>query len=156
MSPTHEELKQKLESFCAYQDRCLLEVRSKLSVWGVPMESHNELIEYLQSSGYLNELRFAESYVSGKFRMKKWGRRKINAGLRSKGVSSEFIHLALGEIDPEVYWETLLFIASRKSNELKLSQDFSWEKKSRLVRFLMQRGYEGDLVSDAVEKILRK
>lgn len=155
MKFTKEQIRRKLESLCAYQERCLLDVKSKFLAWEVPLDWQDEIIEHLLSTGYLNEVRFAESYVSGKFRIKKWGRRKIIAGLKVKGVSSEVIQRAIEEIDPEAYWETLLLLATRQSELLKLNQDSTWEKKVRVIRFLVQRGYENDLVLDAVEKGLK-
>lgn len=156
MKPTKAEFQHKLESYCSYQERCLSDVMNKFSTLCVPLEWQNDIVQHLQTLGYLDEKRFAESYVSGKFRLKKWGKRKIFVGLRSKGISNELIQNAFKEIDSETYWETLLSLASKKSQELMLSSDPSWHKKAQLTRFLIQRGYESDLISDALESILRK
>ena len=112
-------------------------------------------MKHLQEAGFLDETRFAESYVSGKFRIKKWGKRKIYAGLRAKGVSSELIIVVLNVINQDLYQETLLSLASKKQKELSLKKDSLWEKKIKLTRFLLQRGYENDLVADAVEQVFK-
>lgn len=156
MNPKKAEFQHKLESYCSYQDRCMSDVMKKFSSLHVPLEWQNDIIEHLLRSGFVDEKRFAESYVSGKFRLKKWGKRKIFVGLCSKGISNELIQNALKEIDSEAYWETLLSLASKKSQELMLLSDPSWHKKAQITRFLIQRGYESDLISDALESILRK
>ena len=112
-------------------------------------------MKHLQEAGFLDETRFSESYVSGKFRIKKWGKRKIYAGLRAKGVSSELIVGVLKEIDQDLYTETLVSLASKKLEELSLKKDSPWERKIKLTRFLLQRGYENDLVADAVDQLFK-
>lgn len=112
-------------------------------------------MKHLQEAGFLDETRFSESYVSGKFRIKKWGKRKIYAGLRAKGVSSELIVGVLKEIDQDLYTETLVSLASKKLEELSLKKDSPWESKIKLTRFLLQRGYENDLVADAVDQVFK-
>jgi regulatory protein len=150
-----EELRLKLEMFCAYQERCVSEVKAKCVQLKISPDLQEKLMKHLQEAGFLDETRFAESYVSGKFRIKKWGKRKIYAGLRAKGVSSELIVGALKEIDQDLYTETLVSLASKKLEELSLKKDSPWESKIKLTRFLLQRGYENDLVADAVEQVFK-
>lgn len=155
MELSREEILLKLETFCAYQERSVSEVRTKCVQLKVSPEWHEKLIQDLQEAGFLDEGRYAESYVSGKFRIKKWGRRKIYAGLRAKGISSELINVAMKEIDPDIYWNTLLVLAEKKHGELSVKKDQIWENKIKLTRFLLQRGFENDLVSDAVEQVFK-
>ncbi len=150
-----EEVRLKLETFCAYQERSVSDVRSKCVQLKVSNESHDELIQHLQETGFLDESRYAESYVSGKFRIKKWGRRKIYAGLRSKGIDSELIPEAMKVIEPEDYWETLLSLAEKKHLELSGKKNQEWETKIKLMRFLLQRGFENDLVSEALDQVVK-
>ena len=52
------------------------------------MQMIPEAMEYHCSSyqhNYLNEERFAKTFVRGKFRIKKWGRRRLTLELRKKG-----------------------------------------------------------------------
>jgi regulatory protein len=150
-----EESRLKLEMFCAYQERCVSEVKAKCVQLKISPDLQEKLMKHLKEAGFLDETRFAESYVSGKFRIKKWGKRKIYAGLRAKGVSSKLIIVALNVINQDLYQETLLSLASKKQKELSLKKDSLWEKKIKLTRFLLQRGYENDLVADAVEQVFK-
>ena len=53
--------KHKLEAYCAYQDRCHYEVRTKLMQWNLSIEQQDQLISDLISNRFLDEERFAES-----------------------------------------------------------------------------------------------
>ncbi|MCC7454537.1 MAG: RecX family transcriptional regulator, partial [Crocinitomix sp.] len=79
--------KSKIEAFCAYQERSHFEVKNKLESWFIDFRDINLLISELIETNFLNEERFASSYVSGKFRIKKWGKIKIRQQLKSKQVS---------------------------------------------------------------------
>ena len=66
-----EEALQKLENYCAYQERSPKEVKAKISELGILGEDADQIWAVLIQDGYINELRFAESYARGKFRNKK-------------------------------------------------------------------------------------
>lgn len=146
------EAKAKLESLCAYQERCQFELRQKLFSWGFGIEQSDQLISDLISNRFLDEERFASAFVSGKFRIKKWGRIKIKSHLSQKHISSYSIQKGLKEIDMDEYWETLVHLASRKMTDLRHEKD-SWTKKAKIMRFLQSKGYESDLIQDAVKTV---
>jgi regulatory protein len=143
------EAKAKLESLCAYQERCQFEIDQKLISWFFPWEERQQLIAELISTGFINEERFASAFVSGKFRIKKWGRIKIKSHLIQKKISTYSIQKALQEIDADAYWDTLLHLAQRKSNDLSQEKD-SWQKKAKVMRYLQSKGFEGDLIQDVL------
>lgn len=144
--------KQKIEAYCAYQDRCHSEVSNKLSQWGISGEQKDQLIADLIANRFLDEERFAESYVSGKFRIKHWGKVKIRQHLKSKFVPEYCIRKAINQIDGEEYYSTLKSLAERKSDELTSERD-SWKKKAKIMRYLASKGYEQDLIYDVVSEI---
>ena len=133
--------KEKIESFCAYQERCHAEVTTKLKALGVDSEDIDALLAYLIEHNFLNEQRFAEAFVSGKVAIKKWGRTKIKHHLRQKQVSSSCIEAAMQTIDDEVYMANLKHLAALKFEEKKGTP---YERKMKTMRFLYQRGYEND------------
>ena len=71
------EARQKLEHFCAYQDRCHGEVVDKLRSFGIDMNKIDEIVVYLIEHNFLNEERFAKSFARGKHRIKHWGKIRI-------------------------------------------------------------------------------
>jgi regulatory protein len=147
---TKEQALQKLRHYCGYQDRCHNEVKSKLWELGVRKTDHDELIASLIEGDYLNEERFALSFARGKFKMNQWGRVKIKYELKQKQVSEYCIKKALKEIDEEEYLKTLEKLAEEKYDSLKGEQYLMRKKKT--MDYLLQKGFEWELVKSVIEK----
>lgn len=142
------EAKQKIEAWCAYQDRCHYDVSKKLRDYGLNDEDTNALLSHLVTYNFLDEQRFAESFVSGKHRIKKWGRNKIIAHLKQKHVTQRCINEGLKEINADEYMVVLKDLAARKWKEKKGN---SFEKKVKVQRYLAGKGYEFDLIYQVLE-----
>jgi regulatory protein len=147
---TKEQALQKLKHYCGYQERCHSEVKEKLYSLGVWKNEHDEIISTLIEEGYLNEERFAIAFASGKFRIKQWGRIKIKYELKQKQVSEYSIKKALKQIGEEEYISVLKKLAEEKYASLKNEQYLVRKKKT--MDYLLQRGFEGGLVREMVEK----
>ncbi|RYF83663.1 MAG: RecX family transcriptional regulator [Chitinophagaceae bacterium] len=145
---TKEQAIQKLRHYCGYQERSHQEAVQKLWELGVRKAEHDEIIASLIEDDYLNEERFAIQFVGGKFRMKDWGRKKIYYGLKEKGVSEYIIKRAMKEIDDSAYQKVLLELAEKKYASLKGEQYLVRKKKT--VDYLLQKGYESQLVTATV------
>lgn len=144
------EAKQKIEAWCAYRDRCHSEVLQKLYDFGIDHEDTNALLAHLITTNFLNEQRFANSFVSGKFTIKKWGRNKIISHLKQKRVPDKCISDALLQIDEEIYIQEIKNLAEKKWKE-KRGKDF--EKKIKVQRFLTQKGYEFELIIEQLKEL---
>jgi len=70
---TVDEAKKKLEHYCAYQERCHQEVQQKLKSMNMIPEASDVIIVHLLQHNFLNEERFAKTFVRGKFNIKKMG-----------------------------------------------------------------------------------
>ena len=71
-SYTLTEATKKMERYCAYQERCHQEVSKKLNELGVFGTQIDTIISHLIEQNYLNETRFAEQFIHGKFNIKKF------------------------------------------------------------------------------------
>jgi regulatory protein len=71
------ETRNKLEYYCAYQDRCHQEVYQKMFSFSLNTYEKEELMVYLIENNFLNEERFAQSFTRGKHNYKKWGKVRI-------------------------------------------------------------------------------
>ena len=143
-----QEVLAKLMRFCSYQERSEWEVSQKAKVYGLDDEKVEELLKHLRKENFINEKRFAETYVRGKVRVKKWGLYKIKQGLMAKGVDSPIISSALKTINQDLYAKNLHELASTKRDKLASSAD----SKAKLFRFLQAKGYEGDLIWSEISK----
>ncbi len=120
-----EELYKKISKYCAYQERCRSEVRTKLRQSGASPQSIEAILARLEQEGYLDEERFARAYVRGKFRINGWGRLKIRNGLRAKLIDSSLIETAIKEeINEEEYMELLKKILASKGQQTAFSRGF--------------------------------
>ena len=141
---------QKLKHYCGYQERCHDEVRDKLYSLGIKKSDHGEIIASLIEDGHLNEERFAIAFVSGKWKMKQWGRAKIKYELKKKQISDYCINKALKQINEEEYLSVLKELADKKYTSLKNEQYPVRKKKT--MDYLLQKGYEFPLISQQINK----
>ncbi len=151
-SHTVEEALQKLMHFCVYRDRSQKEVEDKLDNLRMIPEAKEKIIISLMQENFLNEERFARSFVRGKFRIKKWGRIKITQELKKREISSPIIKLGLTEIKESDYRKTLYELAEKK--EEKITEPNSFKKKKKLADHLLRKGYESQLVFDCINDII--
>ena len=145
---TKEDALKKIKHYCSYQERCHNEVKENLYAYGLRKKEVEEIIAELIENNYLNEERFAVQFAGGKFRMKQWGRKKIQYELQQKGVNDFIIKIALKEIDEEKYFETLQKLAQTKWNALNVENNLV--RQSKTSAWLLQKGYEQSLISQVI------
>jgi regulatory protein len=147
---TKDNAKVNIERYCAYQERCHDEVRTKLLSHGIYGDFLEELMSQLIEQNYLNEERFALQYAGGKFRVKKWGKVKIRQALKAKGVSAYSIKEALAVIDDAAYEEAVTYWIEKRGGYHK---DISYTETMELIRFLLSKGFESDIIDKVLKKI---
>ena len=152
MSFTPEQSLSKIKQYCAYQERCHSEVKTKLYSFGLNKNEVEEIVYLLITENYLNEERFAIMYAGGKFRMKQWGKNKIKQFLKFKQVSDYCIKKALMEIDEKDYRNTFYKLADQKIKSLKGEKNI-FTKKRKLQDFLIRKGYESQLITEVVNDL---
>jgi len=148
-----EEAKRKLEHYCAYQDRCHAEVISKLFSLGITPQIHDEIIVHLISQNFLNEERFAKSFVRGKHRLSAWGKNRITSELKFRNINSRIIANALAEINDEEYYQTFDRISENKWNQLTDSD--IQKKKQKFQAYLYRKGYAMSDIISKTEELIR-
>ena len=135
----------KASYYCSLSEHCIQKVREKLVQWETPKEYIDPIIDKLLEDDYINEERFAKSFVKDKFRFNHWGRIKISTHLRALGISSENIATAMQEIGDEEYTKMLDEIVEKKRKTIKNGTDY--EIRAKLLRHALSRGFEYDLVA---------
>ena len=135
----------RMRKFCAFQERAHSQVRTKLIKLEVYGDDLEEIMSQLISEDYLNEERFARSFVRGKFRMNKWGKFKIRMHLKQKRVSEYCINKGMEEINEEEYIDTIDALLARM-----LTGDSDFKAKQKARDSLMRKGFEPALVSSRI------
>lgn len=148
---TPQQALQKIYHYCAYQERSHKEVRSKLYDYGLWGSEVEDLLTRLITEDFLNEERFAKSYAGGKFRMKKWGRRKIEMELENHGLTTRCIRIGMKEIDEQEYKQTLHTLLEKKWDAIE--EENLFKKKDKVARHAIMKGFEPDLVWGIIKGI---
>jgi len=150
---TVDEAKKKLEYYCAYQERCHKEVAQKLKDMYMIPEAIDVIIVHLLQHNFLNEERYTKAFVSGKFKIKKWGKRRLTLELKRKDISKTNINQALKEIDEVEYIDIFNDLAEKRFNVIK--EKDKYKKKKKLIDYLLYRGWESFLVYDKVNELIK-
>ena len=147
------ETKEAIIHYCRYQERCHSEVKTKLYELGCTKITEDEYMLMLLQMDLLNEERFARSFARGKFNLLKWGKVKIKQQLKFRKISDYLINKALTEIDSVRYEHIIRQLAERKLHELRNEKALQ-SKKLKLFRYLIQKGFERDIVSSIVSEFV--
>lgn len=145
------EIYQKLMRYCAYQDRCSSDIAKKIRLWGLGQQELNDALDFLKNEGFIDDLRFAKSFVRGKFRSNKWGTAKIKEGLYAKQIPKALIDEALKELDEENYKGQLKEVILKKNRLLKEGDPY--KRNQKLALYAQSKGYELDLIWTVIKEI---
>lgn len=142
---------QKIEHYCAYQERCHEEVVSKL--WSMKLDSNeiDQVIVHLIEQNFLNEARFACSFARGKHRIKHWGKIRITNELKMRKINQTLINLALKEIEPEEYSNTFENLSERHWENIRENNPL--KKRKKFCDYLLRRGFESNLIYDKLKEL---
>ena len=148
---TPDQVLDKMAKYCAYQERCVKDVKDKLKTYDIPQELKDEILDYLLDNRFVNDERYAKAFVRGKVNQSGWGINKIRFHLIQKGIDKDIIDEALVQTDEEVYRQRLIEILKTKAKTVKADSDF--EKKRKLAAYAMQKGFEGSLVWETLKDL---
>lgn len=150
--PSVEELRERACALCVRAEQCEYDIRQKLTRWGATNDISDMVIDFLFEHNFLNEDRYAESFAHDKALFSGWGRIKIKAALRMKHIDETSICKGLDNgIDPDDYIAILNGIAKNKARQYNLED---YRERMKLNVSLRSRGYEADLVSNVINRII--
>jgi regulatory protein len=141
----------KAMALCSRIEYCSSDIRKKLQAWDVPSGDENKIINALIRDNFINEERYTKAFVRDKFRHNRWGRIKIAAHLKSKGLGSEIIRIGLEEIDNEEYIKVIktLIASHRKTTRSKNQYDL----KGKLLRYGLSKGFESGILYELLNDL---
>ena len=150
---TPDQALKKLERYCSYQDRCHQEVRRKLYEVGLYGDDVDQVMVKLIEGRFLDEERFARSYARGKFRMKKWGRIRIQIELRRRQISKYCLKAAMQELEEYDYEGTLKTMLEKRFEKQKPDLH-PYAKRQDLITYAMRKGYEIDVIKSVITDVI--
>ncbi len=146
-----EKINFKIQQYCSLQDRCQSDVEKKLTNWGLLETQIKEIVKHLKKNNYINEQRFCDSYTAGKFKIKKWGKVKIQFHLKLKGISSHYIRNSFRLLLMDDYIKSIQYLLKKKLPLVKSNDNY--EKNAKAAKYLIGKGYEPHLVWEEIQKI---
>ncbi len=128
------------------KDYTRAQLASKLTESGYPPEAVEQAVEYVASYGYVDDERFARSYI--RFHQQDRSQRRLTQDLLQKGVDRELIAQCLEE---EYTTDTQLLLQALLAKKHYSPQSATAQEKSRLYRFLAQRGFASEDIRRALD-----
>ncbi len=138
------EIRNKVFKYLARREHSRYELYKKLSRKDYDRENINIILDELEDKDYINDERFARSWIKSRLRFKPRGSRLIKKELAQKGVSKSL-------------QDSLIFELISEEKELEMAKDLSrkWLSKKRnknkenidkkLYRYLSNKGFGSNI-----------
>lgn len=151
-APSYDEALKRAADLCSKSEKTRQDIKKKLHAWNVHEKHHKKILQELEEGEFIDENRYAESYIREKFHLNGWGRNKLRYGLRQKNLSSAIVSEAIQTIDEEEYLSKLRDILQKKSQQLK-EKDHR-KRKAKLIRHAASKGFEEQIVNEMIDELL--
>lgn len=133
-----------------FKDRTEKEIREKLTQKGYDENIIEDEIAFLKDYGFINDLRYAQRFISDAINLKKWGKARIRAELLRKGVDREIIDNAVEDAFMVVDDDRLLNEMRRRFKNSDLS---NIKERTRIFNFYMRRGFSPDEIKGVMNSM---
>ena len=148
---TEEQALQKLAALCSQSEHCTSEMKEKMTRWGIDEDAQQRVVEYLVANRYVDDRRYARSFVNDKLKYNKWGPRKIEQSLWMKHIDESILREALDDVDNEEYISVLRPLLTSKRKTTKAETDY--EMNQKLLRFAIGRGFTFKQVKEVIDDV---
>ncbi len=150
----NEELKKpyaKMSRICSMKECCSFDIRQKLQRTGLSEKEVSQIISQLQKNRYIDDARYAQSFINDKLRFNKWGKNKIILALVQKRIDKKIIEEAFSELPGNLLQAELKPLLEKKAQTIKANS--AYEKRNKLIRFALGRGFEMSDILEYMDKI---
>lgn len=128
-------------------DRTEYQLREKLKAGGYPEVCIDEAIEYVKSYHYLDDYRYACTYV--RYHMERMSRQQIKMKLVQKGIRREWIENAIEEEYSSDETEQIIKLLSKRHF---VAGEADEKEFQRTYQYLLRRGFQS---SDVLRQMKR-
>ncbi len=112
-------------------------------------------ISELQQKGFINDEEFAVAFISEKQKSRKWSRTRLKSELIKRGISGEIISNVLNEtFNPEQEEQAAKELVEKKYRQLIRKETDKRKLFQKLMMYLQSKGYDYELSSEMIKKIL--
>jgi regulatory protein len=141
----------RMRALCSRREYCRKDVLKKvMTALDGDAAKAEEVVGKLVEERYVDDRRYAAAFARDKASIAGWGAAKIRYMLAAKGVDREIIASALEEIDVNRADARLEKLMENKARSLKDDP----QRRIKLLRFGIGRGYAYEEVSSMIDRIL--
>lgn len=134
--------------YIGYKMRTTQEVRRKLQEKEYTEDVIDEVMEFLEKYGYVNDREYCEKYICERLRLRPKSGYALKIELRQKGVAAGIIEEALSETQIDEARDALGWL-EKKAREWPPDE----REKKRLQGFLLRKGYSYDVIREAFRRM---
>ena len=138
-----------LAALCAQAEHCQYEMLDKIRRWELPDEAQARVMAKLIKERYVDDERYAQTFVKDKIRYNKWGRRKVEQALWQKHIDEDIRKRVLDGVDDDEYLSVLRPLLKQKRKSIKANSDY--ELNQKLMRFAVGRGFTFDIIRQCLD-----
>ena len=141
----------RMRALCSRREYCRKDILKKvMTALDGDAAKAEEVVGKLVEERYVDDRRYAAAFARDKASIAGWGAAKIRYMLAAKGVDREIIASALEEVDVSRADARLEKLMENKARSLKDDP----QRRMKLLRFGVGRGYGYDEVSSMIDRIL--
>ena len=138
-----------LAALCAQAEHCQYEMLEKMRRWELPEDVQARVMAKLVKERYVDDERYAQTFVKDKIRYNKWGRRKVEQALWQKRIDEDIRKRVLDEVDDDECLSILRPLLKQKRKTIKAQNDY--ELNQKLMRFAVGRGFTFDIIRQCID-----
>jgi regulatory protein len=135
----YEQVLHRLASYCARGERCIFDLRWKMTLWELTENEQLDIIQHLQSENFFDEKRFCRAYIHDKSEYNHWGINKIKYELSRKHIPEPLIREVVSERDTTADLERLRQLLETKRQSVKGADEY--EINQKLKYFALRKGF---------------
>lgn len=139
----------KMARICSRREYCPFDIAVKLRRMALSDEAIQRVVAQLEKNRFIDESRYARSFITDKIRFSKWGKHKIAYALRLKKIDDEIIRNELAEFSDKQMNESLISLLQKKAVAIKAPSEY--EKRGKLIRFGLGKGFELSEIHKVIE-----
>lgn len=147
-------VRSRIMRFLEYRPRSEQEVRQRLKLLDVPLETADRLVIMLTESGLLDDAAFGRMYAQS--RLGKYGPARVRMDLLRKGVSRVEADRILESLVPEANLDARLDDLVEKADVRYRRETDLRIRERKTIRWLVGRGYTMDAIREAIHRRAEK
>lgn len=125
------------------------QLEDKLKQGEYPAECVEEAIAYVESYGYIDDLRFAKNYIE--YHLQNKSRKRIETDLARKGITKDIIGKAFDELGDSGLEQDELSMARELLNKKKYCANTATrQEQQKMYGFLYRKGFQSDTIGKAL------